>query len=355
MATVFQNGVRFRCLGVRQSPLEKKSVIGLSWLRNNYIIFDKEHNRIGIGTKSATYPEQDLFKPTDQSPSVSLVDAKPTTNQPKQQQPPEVKDCGVHVSHSMIATSKMDNEQVSHWIFTISNKKDTPLNNLKMVWSNNLVSLEIGYNFVTHELQPPMDIPAKTDFSFHYIARGMDPIFVGFPDLMECNEYNYDVSITRSVNIQAEEKEQSKVLQSIHRNNTEGIEYSGPAQKPVSKEIEQSRQEFSSLDVPCSLKYNQHKGYQWRDSDGGTVTWYEVDIVNQSNSTFVTSLIVSTLDSIVNVIGMDMEVTPEKSTILSLPKNVTIIPHEDYRWVYATRQTSSVSYSLVHPVVCNTA
>ncbi|KAF2070400.1 hypothetical protein CYY_008286, partial [Polysphondylium violaceum] len=44
-------GRTYYCLGIRESPLEKKSIFGLSWLRNTYVVFDKEHNRMGFGIK----------------------------------------------------------------------------------------------------------------------------------------------------------------------------------------------------------------------------------------------------------------------------------------------------------------
>ncbi|EGC35170.1 hypothetical protein DICPUDRAFT_152520 [Dictyostelium purpureum] len=45
------NGIRYRCFGIKPSPLKGKSIIGLSWLRDNYIVFDTEHNRMGFAKK----------------------------------------------------------------------------------------------------------------------------------------------------------------------------------------------------------------------------------------------------------------------------------------------------------------
>ncbi|KYQ93985.1 hypothetical protein DLAC_04879 [Tieghemostelium lacteum] len=73
-----QNGVTFKCFGIRESPLNNKSIIGLSWLRNSYVIFDKEHNRIGFGKKKSTY-NQSKFIRININPDVNYISQNSST------------------------------------------------------------------------------------------------------------------------------------------------------------------------------------------------------------------------------------------------------------------------------------
>eukprot|EP01133_Synstelium_polycarpum_P016005 gene16005-19043_t len=374
ITTVNENGMFFHCLGIKKSPLVKKSIIGLSWLRR----FGKMKEE--IRSFEARPAPGSIPKVSDNKPSVSIDNTPPDLSK-------KITDyhlqCKIDITHRKQSVTVKDDQIISTWTLSIVNRLLHPIDDIKMILTNNLMEMEAGYNRTSHSLTPPISIAPDQELSLHYITKGDNPVLVVLPEYPECNSVHQEISH----NTPATEKKKTPVPPTSAKAATESdLVNSSPILNKVNKEPEDapiqpedtsiimqpepasltqteadasiiqpdvslaqtdaSVVQQSDITSRCPFEYRQRKGYDWSDSKGKTYSFWEVDILNRSKFN-ITNIILSTLDDLVFIVGMDTSIGEFDSHILSLPANTTITTGDEYKWLYATRLEDAVTFSIV--------
>ncbi|EFA84424.1 hypothetical protein PPL_02456 [Heterostelium album PN500] len=413
IVTVYENGIKFHCLGVKKSPLAKRSIVGLSWLRNTYVVFDKEHNRLGIGKRAPK--DIGTHTPPNQGSENSTVTKKPShsgvqhTRNPHNEPSIEIEKmikipCKFDVNHVFKEIDRTTG--LSDFEVSITNNGFTDIQDLKILMTNNLVEImNKQYDFQTYSFNPPLNLSSKAQTTFRYRSIDRKVVNILFPDIPECNKYalqqdnqvqhQEDQSLmdqplqedknpfvmepailqadsteyllipdSRSIEGELEEMEEiaaqnrpsSPLDQQKQQQEIKGIDSDVLGQpKPITKvkKIDSvlSNRKLSSTFIECPFEYNQRKGYEWRGSNGLTYSFYEVQLINRSPYN-ITDIILSTLDDVMLAIGMDKNMDENVNTVVSLPKSRVLAAGSDYRWLYCTRQDDSVTFSVVSTGNC---
>ncbi|GAM22464.1 hypothetical protein SAMD00019534_056390 [Acytostelium subglobosum LB1] len=340
LATTVEDGITYRCLGVVRSPLEQRTILGLSWLR----IFDKELHRFGIGKKVTS--TQSSFRSSRTTPAPVPSVPKPALT-PYKDVFGELQ-CKVEVDHHRLSVIRDNGHTFSQWNITIKNTGHANITDLQMVMSDNIVTINRNYYLNRFSFSPPLSLQPNDHITMQYTAKGVEPLITLLPEYPECNfmRNNIMTSSSKSATVRTQTQAHTQAVPKTVPQTQPHSPAHVPATVIKKTPLSSTNSKVKKIDTTiCQLNYSQRKGYEWRGSNGITYSFWEVDLINNSNNN-ITDVVLSTLDDIVFAIGMDRTVDGQASTVLTLPKSKMVPAGGDYRWLYSTRLSDSVTYSV---------
>ncbi|KAN0033807.1 hypothetical protein ACTFIV_000281 [Dictyostelium citrinum] len=333
--TTYADGVKYRCFGIKQSPLKGKSIIGLSWLRNNYLVFDTEHNRMGFSNKEFDFDplESYDFSSNDNEISSSNNDdyssiEREDTSQDGSELIPNTNRIVVKITD----TNQLEQEyqkslQQEPKFLLLEEELNFRNNKNNENHTNNLNKTKTDHSV------PKKVIPIKTQNDL----TKSEKMIISKCNINFDNQTNYCNSdkFSNFNNLITTKPISTASSKSNNQNPINNLE------PPISKKKPNPVKSIHSI---CKFEFTQKKYFQWIDNNANFYTFWESTIENLSDKS-MNSFLLSTMDNISYVIGMNYTLEGT-TTQVSLPPNILIAPKSSYRWLYLSTAKDAISFSV---------
>ncbi|KAM9961421.1 hypothetical protein ACTFIR_004271 [Dictyostelium discoideum] len=349
-STTYSGGIKYRCFGIRPSPLKGKSIIGLSWLRNNYLVFDTEHNRMGFSYKEfdfdplASYDfssssQNDINNnDSNNSDDYSSIEREDTSQDGSELTPSVTNRMVIKITDANQLEEEYQKNLKQEPEFLLleeelnfrnnKNKNNENKNKIENYSLNNPNKTKSSTNSI-----PNKEIPIKSQTNNFIKSEKMiiSKCNVNFEN--ETNYCNSDRFSNNNNNNNNNKPNEITSLKSNFENPSNNLE--------ISKKKTNS---FKSAHTNCKFEFTQKKYFQWIDNNAKFFNFWESTIENLSDKS-INSFLLSTMDNISYVIGMNYTLEGY-TTEISLPPSISIPPKSSYRWLYLTTAKDAISFSV---------